>query len=885
MRRRLPSLRGCRHTLLAGALASLAAPTTVQAATDPQVTGPPPPLLHPLADDEARLLGPRSVMLTLTVGVDGAVTAVALVTSAGNDALDRAAIAYARQLTFAPARNDADEAQTVTVPLTLTFTPPPAVLTSAVPAPAPAPAPAPHAHDEDERHDDDAGAPRPLDTTTVRHRRASAPPTSTSDLHIVPGALKGVPRKTAGEMLSLAPGVLLQNHGGEGHPEGIFLRGFDAGEGQDLELLLEGVPLNAVSAAHGHGFADTNVIVPLLVEELRIVEGPFDPRQGDFAVAGSADYTLGKERPGLAARVSYGQFNTVRAEAAYSPNDAPDLFVGGRVSASDNSWGPARAASGAALNGGGTVHLSDTLDVRVLAAASTARYDNAGVVREDDLSAKRLPCGDSDDEQFFCSYDQGQGGALHRGLLSATASLHLGEVHLDQQVFGLYGRSRTVEDFTGFISDPAELGGSQRGDAVEFNDDRLTFGARSRLRRRFELFGALNDFELGVFARNDHATIRGSRLRASDRAPYATVFDHDVDVTNLAGYASLRLVPLPFLAISGGARLDSFFFAVEDRTRPASDRDGARLTRQGSEAFGSVFQPRASVAWRLLRIDSAFVDNDDDDDESTSVLASMSGSLTWQTSVGTGARSSDAAALADGEAAPFADVRAAETGLTWQSSHPLLSSWPRLALEARIAAFSTAVSRDLVFDEGTGRNVDIGQSLRLGSWAMTRATIGDVVDLQVSGAFTEAYLVGKKAPAIEDVGTLFDGTTPRLPYVPRFVSRADTSVRHEVEIFGETFAPSLSAGATWVPSRPIPLEQFAEPIFVVDAAARVRWTAFELGVTATNLLDARYQQAAFNFVSNFRGRDQAPSLVAANHFVAGAPRVVMVELSIALEDL
>ncbi|HEY1101308.1 MAG TPA: TonB family protein, partial [Myxococcota bacterium] len=589
---------------LAAAVSSSALSSSAYAFTEPKLLGTPPAIVHPLDDVAARALGDVNVALLLTIDAAGAVSAVDITSSSGNDVVDAAAVAYAKALRFNPARSDAGEPTPVRVPLTLGYTapavvepppapPPPAVVVEPPPPPA-------HRHDEDERHDHDVdGNGEPVGVMRVRHRRASAPPTSTSDLHIVPGALKGVPRRTAGEMLSFAPGVLLQNHGGDGHPEGIFLRGFDAGEGQDLELSLEGVPLNAVSAAHGHGFADTNIIVPLLVEELRIVEGPFDPRQGDFAVAGSADYTLGRSRPGLLARVGYGQFNTLRAEAAYSPKDAPDLFVGGKASMADNSWGPARASSSAALNAGGTVHVNDGLDVRVLGAASSARYDNAGVVRLDDLAAKRLPCGTSDDEQFFCSYDQNQGGSLQRGLLSATAMLHLGEVHLDQQVFGLYGRSRTVENFTGFVSDPVELGGSQRGDAVEYNDERLTFGTRARARRRFELFGTLNDIEAGVYARHDDATVLGSRLRASDRAPYKSVFDHDVDVTNLAAWASVRLVPLPWLSVSGGARVDSYFFAVEDRTRPATDRAGTRLTRQGAEANGAVFQPRASVAWRL----------------------------------------------------------------------------------------------------------------------------------------------------------------------------------------------------------------------------------------------------------------------------------------------
>ena len=58
------------------------------------------------------------------------------------------------------------------------------------------------------------------------------------------GALAQVPRQNAAELLKLAPGILLTNEGGEGHAEQVFLRGFDAREGQDIEFTVGKVPIN-----------------------------------------------------------------------------------------------------------------------------------------------------------------------------------------------------------------------------------------------------------------------------------------------------------------------------------------------------------------------------------------------------------------------------------------------------------------------------------------------------------------------------------------------------------------------------------------------------------------------------------------------------------------
>src|SRR5262249_5740263 len=119
-----------------------------------------------------------------------------------------------------------------------------------------------------------------------------------------------VPHADATELLGWAPGFLLTNEGGEGHAEQIFLRGFDAREGQDLELRVNGDVVNQAGNLHGNGYADLHFVIPELVQSLRVVEGPYDPRQGNFAVAGGADYTLGLEQRGLTASFEAGSFGT-----------------------------------------------------------------------------------------------------------------------------------------------------------------------------------------------------------------------------------------------------------------------------------------------------------------------------------------------------------------------------------------------------------------------------------------------------------------------------------------------------------------------------------------------------------------------------------------------
>ena len=78
-------------------------------------------------------------------------------------------------------------------------------------------------------------------------------------------------------------------HSGGGKANQYFLRGFDADHGTDLALSIDGVPINMVSHAHGQGFADTNFIIPEVVERVEITKGPYFPNQGDFATAGAVN--------------------------------------------------------------------------------------------------------------------------------------------------------------------------------------------------------------------------------------------------------------------------------------------------------------------------------------------------------------------------------------------------------------------------------------------------------------------------------------------------------------------------------------------------------------------------------------------------------------------
>ncbi|WP_257453854.1 TonB-dependent receptor domain-containing protein [Archangium lipolyticum] len=831
------------------------------AAADVPVTPPVPLEAAPpvMPADAPPLAAPATVLLRLTIDAQGEVSHVEVRESAGVS-FDRAAMAAAVRWRFQPARRGEVPLE-VQADVPVTFTPPEPVAGVAH-GDDPHPSPLPEGEGADtagstgadtltptlSRREREEGGPS--FATTVRGQTSAPPPAAVGDFHIPVGQLADVPRNSASDLMLLAPGVMLANHGGEGHADTIFIRGFDAGEGKDVEFRLNGVPLNEVSHAHGHGYADTYFIIPELVDSLRVTEGPYDPSQGDFGVAGTVEYQLGLKRRGLTASASYGSFASRRLSLVWGPPESSEATFVGLLLRQGHGFGPNRAYANAGAMAQVEFRVGDETRLRLFGASYAARFSSAGVVRETDVVDGRMPCAADADAQFFCLYDPNQGGAGQRHLVSAELQSRLRRGgRFVQQGFVVLRQMRIRDNFTGFLNDEPPIGEQQRGDNNEQYYRGTTLGLRGRYTPGLTWLKQPQPLELGYVARFDDVLTRARRLRDHGGAPYRTLFDNQVRTTNLGAYASLRLAPLSWLTLRGGLRFDTFLFGVEDQNRPASDRQGTRIPEESVEAYGFFASPRASAEVRL------------------------SPHLTWLTSAGLGARSSDAAALSDAELAPYARVTSAETGLGWK----LGGEGRPYSLEARGAVFATRVSQDLVFDETAGRNQPVGPSQRLGAFASSRFTLEERLDVQASVAWARATLPLPGASPWKP----WEGTV--MPYIPQLLGRLDASVRGDVSIAGVPVGWNLALGHSAIGPKPLPLDRYSDPIFLFDVAARARWNWMELGVSVTNLLDARWREAEFNYVSNFRGPDAPASLMATRHFSAGAPRTFQGTLTVYLD--
>ena len=77
-----------------------------------------------------------------------------------------------------------------------------------------------------------------------------------------------------GQLLETVPGFIVTLHSGEGKANQYLTRGYNLDHGTDLATLVEGIPIDQPTHAHGQGYTDRNFLIPELAERISYTKGP-----------------------------------------------------------------------------------------------------------------------------------------------------------------------------------------------------------------------------------------------------------------------------------------------------------------------------------------------------------------------------------------------------------------------------------------------------------------------------------------------------------------------------------------------------------------------------------------------------------------------------------
>lgn len=767
---------------------------------------PPTPLSEVVAEWPASVQANHDVFVPLLVVVSqtGEVEEATLDGGVGAP-FDAVALRTVRQMRFEPAR-DASRPRSAKIRLLVHFK-----------APSPTPDADPSSANGEPPHPDQANSAATTEVTV----QATAPHRSASELRLNERVLRAAPHKSGSDLLSVVPGVFISQHSGEGKAHQIFFRGFDAAHGQDLELWAGGIPVNDVSNVHGQGYADMHFLIPEVVPEIAVTPGSYDPRQGDFAVAGSMRFGLGYNEPGATLKASAGAFGTRRYFMGYRPEGADRRTFGAFELYNTDGFGPNRAARRGSAIGQAVFELGRGVSGRVLASTYAGRFDSAGVIPLDDIRAGRI--------DRFGTYDTEQGGYSSRSqlLVELTNDAEDRDQRFSIAPFVVLRTLKLRSNFTGALTHPA-------GDSIQQFNDALTVGATASYSRELDWFSLRDRWEAGVFLRNDQ--IRQSQHRLSQVTGQVTDdsrspgLDVNLRATNVAGYLDLNLHPLERVALRGGLRMDGLSYLAEEA--------GAAGEGQVRTALGAQLSKRATLD------------------------VAVSDGLRALASYGEGFRSPQIRALGDGETTPFTRVVSYEVGLKYARDQ---------RLQAGISGYRTDLSDDLVLDPATARNELVPSTRRLG---VTANVVAEPASWFVSSvSLTYARAAFTRSDARFMAGTL-------VPYAPQVVGRSDLAARTALSRLGNSeLLGEIGLGLTYFGRRPLPYSEMGHDALLADGFAELRWGRVRSRFEVFNLLDAGYYDGEFVYASRF---GETANLVPARHVSVGAPRTWLWSLGVSI---
>jgi hypothetical protein len=306
------------------------------------------------------------------------------------------------------------------------------------------------------------------------------------------------PRQSAQDMLRLVPGLVIAQHAGGGKAEQIFLRGFDADHGTDVNISLDGLPVNMVSHGHGQGYADLHFVIPEIVRGIEIFKGPYFAQFGDFATAGSVRFLTKDDLESNLISVEGGRFGEYRYLTAFQlplQSSTTTSFVAAEFFHTDGYFDSPSAFNRYNLFGKIRSQVSESGTLDLWLSGFGSGWNASGQVPGRAVAEGLIG--------RFGSIDPTEGGTTQRENISLTytGTAQNSSTIVTQVYFTRY-RFKLFSDFTFFKDDPVN------GDEIEQDDNRTVFGARGEYTFEGGAGGVPTTTLLGSAFRADENTVQ-----------------------------------------------------------------------------------------------------------------------------------------------------------------------------------------------------------------------------------------------------------------------------------------------------------------------------------------------------------------------------------------
>ena len=389
------------------------------------------------------------------------------------------------------------------------------------------------------------------------------------------------PINNSQEILRSVPGLFIGQHAGGGKAEQLFIRGFDVDHGTDVNISVDGMPVNMVSHAHGQGYADLHFVIPEFIDKVNFDKGPYFAEKGNFTTAGFVDFKTKDFLENNFAKLEVGQFKTYRGVLGLNllKNNKEvknqSLILATEAYFTDGYFDNSQDFN--RFNGMLKYHgkLNDNNFLTAYFSGLSSKWNASGQIPDRAIEDGTIG--------WFGAIDANEGGKTSRYNFNANLKSYLKNGgKLTNQIFYSKYQFELYSNFTFFLNDPIN------GDQIRQKEDRNLFGFNSTYEKSTQIFGLKSETFLGIQLRYDD--INDLELsRTKDRSiTTEQLKSGDVDEINLGAFWSQKIALNKDFDITPSIRFDEF-----------DNRYNDKLLNQKLKSNSNIFSPKLRMNYRF----------------------------------------------------------------------------------------------------------------------------------------------------------------------------------------------------------------------------------------------------------------------------------------------
>ena len=386
------------------------------------------------------------------------------------------------------------------------------------------------------------------------------------------------PTNTSQDILRIVPGLFIAQHAGGGKAEQIFLRGFDIDHGTDLNLEVDGLPVNMVSHAHGQGYADLHFVVPEFINYVDFNKGPYYGDKGDFTTAGFVDFQTKNVLEENFAKIEGGQFGTFRTVAGVNlfpqQNERTTGYIGTEFFRTDGFVDSPQDFNRLNIVTKFSRRLKNNDNFTAGVSYFTSKWDASGQIPMRAVTAGTIT--------RFGSIDDSEGGETNRLNLFVKYNHQFPNgAYFNHQAYAIHYAFDLFSNFTFYLND------TDNGDQIRQKESRMIYGYKGNYTITGQFFGKEVISEVGAGLRFDNVG-DVSLSRSAKRSFLNYEQRGDVREANVNAFISETLVLSDQWSVNAALRLDYFRFHYDNT-----------LSTNKSKAGKGLISPKSNLNYQL----------------------------------------------------------------------------------------------------------------------------------------------------------------------------------------------------------------------------------------------------------------------------------------------